>query len=304
MTQYKSYSVSIGKFEENSINEDAVINKGNVIAVSDGAGGGGLYADLWSDYLVKHLPSKPFSCYSEFDQWIADIWEPFYNDREKDAKKEGGMVLEKFYTEGSFATLAVIWKLDSNTCKWITYGDSVAFCYSPKKRCLHHSFSTLSDFDNPPYLINCKDELNENGYHEGSFKLEENSILFVASDALAHYILMVDSFLHREDPAIQEEINAAIGAQTKNSKFLMFAESISDDDLSKRIEDLLENARSKNQLTSLLKSLLNESLLAIDDYSLAVLTPKVESVSSINNRKRNAISKYNRILKRYSKRRR
>lgn len=37
--------ISIGKFEENTINEDAAIAADCVIAVSDGAGGGGLFAE-------------------------------------------------------------------------------------------------------------------------------------------------------------------------------------------------------------------------------------------------------------------
>lgn len=295
MPLYKSYSVTIGKLKDHSINEDAVINRNNVIAVSDGAGGGGLYADLWSDYLVKHLPDKPFDHYSEFNQWIEDIWEPFYNDRERDAQKEGGMVLEKFYREGSLATLSAIWKLKSNKCKWITYGDSVAFCYSPKNHNLQHSFSELSDFNNPPYLINCKDELDKKGYREGYFLLEDDSVLFVASDALAHYILMVDAFIHRTESARQEEIKRAITAQTKNSQFLLSAETISDEELSKKIDELLEAAKNKSHFRTLLERLLNESLLASDDFSMAVLTCKKQKSS--------AISKLIRILKCDSKRR-
>ena len=137
-------------------NEDAAIARENVIAVSDGAGGGGVFADLWSKYLVEHLPERPIKCYQAFDKWIDSIWEPFYNDCEKKAQKEGGMLLNKFYDEGSFATLVAVWK----TGEWISYGDSVAFCYNRKSGVLQHSFTKLVDFNNPPYLINCKDPLN------------------------------------------------------------------------------------------------------------------------------------------------
>ena len=129
-------------------NEDAVIAREDAIAVSDGAGGGGVFADLWSKYLVEHLPEKPIKSYQAFDKWIDSIWEPFYNDCEKKAKKEGGMLLNKFYDEGSFATLVAVWK----TGEWISYGDSVAFCYNCKSGILQHSFTRLVDFNNPPYL--------------------------------------------------------------------------------------------------------------------------------------------------------
>ena len=44
----KSKSISIGKPEEDCVNEDAAIARYNMIAVSDGAGGGGLFAERWS----------------------------------------------------------------------------------------------------------------------------------------------------------------------------------------------------------------------------------------------------------------
>ena len=48
-------AITIAK--ENGIpNEDAVIAKDSLIAVSDGAGGGGVFADQWSKYLVDKLP--------------------------------------------------------------------------------------------------------------------------------------------------------------------------------------------------------------------------------------------------------
>ena len=103
-------ALSIAKFEEGIVNEDAAIANENVIAVSDGAGGGGVFAERWSQCLVNHLPDKPIKNYKAFDKWIDGIWEPFYNDCEKEAKKIGGLFLNKFYDEGSFATLVAVWK--------------------------------------------------------------------------------------------------------------------------------------------------------------------------------------------------
>ena len=56
MTKTRTRSVTLGKFEANSINEDDAVGRRNMIAVSDGAGGGGLFADRWSKYLLKKLP--------------------------------------------------------------------------------------------------------------------------------------------------------------------------------------------------------------------------------------------------------
>ena len=101
----KNIAVTISKLEESTINEDAVKATDCMIAVSDGAGGGGVYAERWSAYLVNHLPEIPIKSFEELDSWIEEIWEPFYNACEETAKQEGGMLLDKFYDEGSFATL-------------------------------------------------------------------------------------------------------------------------------------------------------------------------------------------------------
>ena len=80
-------SISLAKFEEGVINEDAAIARKEVIAVSDGAGGGGVFADRWSKYLVEHLSDEPITDYESFDKWIDGIWEPFYNGCEEEAQK-------------------------------------------------------------------------------------------------------------------------------------------------------------------------------------------------------------------------
>ena len=56
-------AISFAKFEEGIVNEDAAIARKDVIAVSDGAGGGGVFAERWSKYLVEHLPEKPIKSY-------------------------------------------------------------------------------------------------------------------------------------------------------------------------------------------------------------------------------------------------
>ena len=70
----KTRSISIGKFERRAVNEDAAVARRNMIAVSDGAGGGGLFADRWSRYLVKHLPKAAIESAGQLDAWIASIW--------------------------------------------------------------------------------------------------------------------------------------------------------------------------------------------------------------------------------------
>lgn len=258
-------AISLAKFEEGIVNEDAAIAKENVIAVSDGAGGGGVFAERWSQYLVGHLPDKPIKNYKAFDKWIDGMWEPFYNDCEKEAKKIGGLFLNKFYDEGSFATLVAVWKNGT----WISYGDSVAFCYNCKTGILQYSFSKLLDFNNPPYLINCKDPLDENGFRTGQFKIDDDCIIFAASDTLAHYILMMYEVSHRD--WYGEELIEAIDAQTKNSNFIKTTMRLRKIDFAKDVIQKLENCKYPKQLKLHIGRLKRWGFIGHDDYSLVIM---------------------------------
>ena len=257
--------LSIAKLGENLVNEDAGIVKVSFIAVSDGAGGGGVFADRWSKYLVEHLPDMPIADFATFDGWIDSIWEPFYNACEAEAQEEGGMILNKFYDEGSFATLVAVW----NTGQWVSYGDSVAFCYNRKTKELQHSFTRLADFNNPPYLINCKDPLNENGFRSGKFKVDKNCIVFAASDTLAHYILMMYEVDNKKRFA--DELKEAIDAQTKNSNFIRTAMALESLNFEKDVIVKFQNCYTWPILQSHVKSLKKKGMIGHDDYSLAIM---------------------------------
>ena len=257
-------ALSIAKIGENLVNEDAALAKKSLIAISDGAGGGGVFADKWSRYLIENLPEKPIVDFASFDKWIDAIWEHFYNECEKEAQKEGGMLLNKFYDEGSFATLVAVW----STGQWINYGDSVAFCYNMKTGVLEHSFSKLADFNNPPYLINCKDPLCPEGFRSGKFDIDDGCMVFATSDALAHYILTM--YMTSRKDEYREELMTAIDAQTKNSNMINVAMALKHMDFEKTLMKLL-NLKHKGHFKQHLRKLYKDGLLALDDYSLAIL---------------------------------
>ena len=251
--------------EKDIVNEDAIDAKESLIAVSDGAGGGGVFAERWSQYLVDNLPDKPIKNYKAFDKWIDGIWESFYNDCEEEAKKIGGLLLNKFYDEGSFATLVAVWK----DGQWVSYGDSVAFCFNRKTKELQYSFTRLADFNNPPYLINCKDPLDENGFRSGKFKIDKDCIVFAASDTLAHYILMMYEVAHSDK--YTEELQQAISAQTKNSNFIKTAMRLKKMDFAKDVIQKLENCKYLNQFESHIGRLRRWGFIGHDDYSFVMM---------------------------------
>lgn len=259
-------AISIAKLDEGFVNEDAARATDKWIAVSDGAGGGGVFADLWSTYLVEHLPDEPITSFQVFDAWIDSVWEPFYNRCEEKAKAEGGLLLNKFYDEGSFATLVAVWK----DGRWMSYGDSVAFCYNRKAGELRHCFGRLVEFNNPPYLVNCKDPTDEQGFKSGQFEMDDNDVVFVTSDALAHFILMMYEVTHKD--VFAAELEEAVRAQTKDSNFVRAALGMKKFDFEKDIlGKLMSSSKNAANFKRHIESLRKRGLIAHDDYSLAIM---------------------------------
>ena len=255
---------TLGKIGENSVNEDAALLTDEFLAVSDGAGGGGLYAEKWSRYLLDKLPKTPLTSADDLDNWIDGIWQPFYDECEAAAKQQGGLTLQKFYDEGSFATLSAVWKVSDTQYKWLTYGDSVVFHYNKETGVLEYSISGLKEFNNPPYLINFLDKIKPEGVKTGSFEISNDSVLIVATDALSHYILMMYMLTHSDLYAA--ELNQALSAATKNSNFIRAAQSLQKIDFYTDVINKL--FLSDYNLTRHLARLYKDGLIAFDDYSM------------------------------------
>lgn len=265
-----SKSVSIAKPNDHAPNEDAVFCSPQCIAVSDGAGGCGLYADEWSRYLIEHLPKDaPLCSFTELDEWVDGIWEEFYNEHEEQAKKGDGILLNKFYNEGSCATIAAAWGTEQGQCRWMTYGDSVVFHYNLQTGLLEHSFTRLTDFSNPPRLVSCKDPLEEEGFRSGVFHLDDTSVVFAASDALSHYCLMMYEL--SKSAEFESELMEVRMKQTTNLQLLQMAEKERFDFNEDVLMPLLRSADSEDSFKDLLESLYAKKLIDIDDYTLAIL---------------------------------
>lgn len=263
-------SVSIAKLNDHSPNEDAALCSSRCIAVSDGAGGCGLYADEWARYLIENISKEaPLCSFVELDKWVDGIWEHFYNTHEEHAKEGDSMLLNKFYKEGSCATIAAAWKTETNECQWAAYGDSVVFHYNRRTGILEHSFTRLADFCNPPLLVSCKDPLEADGFRCGTYHLDDTSEVFAASDALSHYVLMMYELSKRSE--FESELMEVQMKQTRNSLLLQMAEKKSFDFEKDVITPLLSSAESEYTFKSLLESLYSQKVIEADDYTLAIL---------------------------------
>lgn len=266
------YCQSIKKTVDELTNEDSASASEKLLVVSDGAGGGGIYADKWSKYLVENIPESPICTLDELDAWVGNIWKPFYDEYEAIAKEKGGLVLRKFYEEGSFATLAAIWP--SGKCAhWMTYGDSVVFCYNWETHSLDHSPIRLIDFADPPYLISSVDPLQPEGFKRGVFDTEENCWLFVASDALSHCILAAYMTDPLQKDRFDSEVRNAVAAQSRNSQFVQSMLNRPCHNFESFLKALKDAAKSEKSFRLKMEHLRKQSELGLDDYSLSLMVP-------------------------------
>ena len=178
-------------------------------------------------------------------------------------------MLNKFYNEGAYATIAAVWATEQSQCQWMTYGDSVVFHYSRQTGLLEHSFTRLANFSNPPRLVSCKDPLEEEGFRSGVFHLDDTSVVFAASDALSHYCLMMYEVSKRME--FEDELAEERTKQTSNQQLLQVAEKEPfhfDEDV---LRPLLRSADSEADFKELMETLYVKRLIDMDDYTLAIL---------------------------------
>ena len=259
-------AVSIGK--EFNYNEDAVLATESMIAVSDGAGGGGLFADKWSNFLLSKLPMIPFNSFEEFDKWVDGIWEEFYSVQEIEAQKLDALTLDKFYSEGSFATIAAAW-VDNKSVKWVTYGDSVIFCYDYETRELISTINSLKDFNEAPYLVSTNEPLKANGFKCGTFVISPSKIYFCASDALSFYIWA--SYLAENEGYTNRQLMEVYHSKSKNTNFIFKILSRNSNFESDVLNKLLRSSRNRHNFSQHLNRLFKDGLIASDDYSICFM---------------------------------
>ena len=148
----------------------------------------------------------------------------------------------------------------------MAYGDSVVFHYSQETGVLEHSFTKLSDFSNPPRLVSCKDPLEEEGFRCGDFDLDASSVIFAASDALSHYIMMMYELTKSKEygEELAEEYLKASG----NSQLLKTAETMKFDFWKDVLLSLLDATSSNSRFELYLQELNSKGILDMDDFTL------------------------------------
>lgn len=151
----------------------------------------------------------------------------------------------------------------------MAYGDSVVFHYSFQTGVLEHSFTKLADFSNPPRLVSCKDPLEEDGFRNGEFVLDDSSVVFAASDALSHYILMMYELAHCKE--FGEELAEEYLKQSGNSQLQKTAGTMKFDFEKDVLQSLLDATSSSSRFELCLKEQNPKGVVDLDDFTLVYL---------------------------------
>ena len=168
---------------------------GVMAAISDGAGGAGLFCGPWAETLVTRLPKSPLAGLKALNQWMDGFCLTFraeYAERSKATPARHS----KFIREGSFATLVAGWltyRQGRVMLRWLGYGDSqmMVFDRTGRQPVLAASYpTTLSALDRAPFLLNWKDMPREASLHGGEMALPDRATVVLASDGIGQYLLL------------------------------------------------------------------------------------------------------------------
>lgn len=250
------------------LNEDAIFCKNNILGISDGAGGVGVFASEWANYLLQKSPVKPIKSIIELNFWLNEIWEDFYlNYRLKVVSDT--FLLNKFENEGSYATLALIWIDDlNNKVDFFSIGDTIIFKYNfvSKKLIIQNQFINFSNFNDSPELINWKEEVDEKvEYYSGTFQIEEEDQFFLASDSLAQLIY---AYHLTESKKGLELIENEIFAKSKFSSILENIKTQPFGSFENFLFVLEKSLKSENEFQNMMFYFWRNKYLLKDDYSL------------------------------------
>ena len=197
--------VGQGGTEVSRQNEDAFrleqFEDGTVLAaVSDGAGGEGIYCGEWARTLLRNLHSEPIRTNEELNRWLKSFWESFYVEYSAHSKSNP-TVHRKFFIEGSLATLSAVWIVPTSGkffCYGVFCGDSPIFLLRDGESdpALEMLFpDSVGALNQNPYLINWRSEIeSEAVVFLNRFELKRGDVIVLTSDGIGRFLALKELF--------------------------------------------------------------------------------------------------------------
>ena len=236
------------------------------IAISDGAGGVGIYCKEWANYLVNHSPNFLFS-EEKINEWFMEISQNFFHHQINNINIDNS-VKDKFITTGSFATSLYLW-IDYNkkTLYYTGVGDSTVFILRKSiddyETILIYPIDKNEFLDQNPLLLNWRiknkiDKIN-------SIQIQNGDIVIAATDAISRWILLNLRMLNpiiieKLCPNLKIDENTLINFKLDNYTF-------------NNLDDLLNYLKNTEfQKLDNLKNMIISGVLEADDYTLYIET--------------------------------
>lgn len=252
-----------------NIPEDVIGQRvdGNRVFLADGAGGTGVFAVEWAEFLSAYLPDKPIKSNEVLCKLIDNIWEGFFDYYIKEA--ENLKISDKFLEEGSYCTLIALWKTSYNRWEGFVYGDSVLLVYDKEGMIKICSINDINSFNKKPDLLSWKEQPLESAFQLFEIELAPEDTIWLMSDALAQYFLIAYNVINNTPQAC--EINKC-GTKLANISERMYAVYSNITDFKHDIIEPLEKAiQFSETFEKYMKKLYKAGLLAYDDYSIISL---------------------------------
>lgn len=278
MLKNKVYFQSIHNFidkDSKDENEDAIAYIKDPlfdkIAVSDGAGGAGIYCKAWANHLVQNQPDKPFDSKTNAEEWFLSISESFYKENIESINKMDPFILEKFIKEGSYATLFFAWwNKETNVFHYVGIGDTTLFVFSKEneifKTILITPINEQNSLDDFPKLLNWNKELNYD-MSISEIKLKPDDILIISTDSITRWIiyhLMVIETFETQKILGESIVKSIDSNKLQNIKLSNPFKDLSD--MLLKIENTVNKSETffKNEL----EKRINGNVLEKDDFTI------------------------------------
>jgi hypothetical protein len=257
---------------DKSANEDNFICSLPIVVVSDGAGGTGLFADKWSEYLCNYVSQSPIKNFQDLCNWQESIWEDFYKKYKTIAEEKG--IGGKFLEEGSSATFVALWE-ETNQLHWCTYGDSVMFHFR-KKELLFANIQNPNQFNESPFLLNWKDTPDNRGFQSGIRIPKKGDKIIILTDTLAQYLLIAYLVCNKSktNNTMLENLMQS-GTRLASTCNEMIRQDYKNLDFTKDILSPIQNSLdTKEDFEKYTQEIYKKGLLGLDDYSMVLLNFK------------------------------
>jgi hypothetical protein len=273
ITSYDFYS----KINEDE-NEDAIRifenSKFNLFAMSDGAGGAGIYCKEWANYIVNNQPEFPILTNEEANKWFQKISKSFYELIKPTVNYDNIFIGERFDSEGSYATLLYVWVSKTEKKYFISgIGDTTLFYF--KKTNDNYTISLIEpiskqlSLEDNPELLNWQKAL-EYSLLSKSVDYENGDTIIICTDSLSrriiYQLLLINQF--ETELCLNENIN-----KTYRRDFLEHLKINQRIFKMKEFVNYLRNliAMSPDSFRAELRKWVERNELEKDDYSFIII---------------------------------